>query len=194
MNFGGKPDIRHYLDLRWICLISFINFMQREREWSSLPQLYLMFLNICGLTLLKYLHKKRLKTGWECPCVFVVMEDWRRHLLVRMQERWYDCSARLCPDHSGIWISDRLVPAQPTANRWSAVAVGDTSTRIYLGSVNINLIGVGHRLVPFHYRILESRFSAMLFCERGYPRNGNPSLTMQCLLLFINRNLSQMST
>ena len=81
-----------------------------------------------------------------------------------------------------------------TANRWSAVAVGDTSARIYLGSVNINLIGVGHRLVPFHYRILESRFSAMLFCERGYPRNGNPSLTMQCLLLFINRNLSQMST
>ena len=113
---------------------------------------------------------------------------WRRHLLVRMQERWYDCSVRLCPDHAGIWISDRLVPAhwrRITANRWSAVAVGDTSTRIYLGSVNINLIGVGHRLVPFHYRILESRFSAMLFCERGYPRNGKLSLTMQCLLLFI---------
>ena len=81
---------------------------------------------------------------------------------------------------------------QPTDG--PAVAVGDTSARIYLDSVNINLIGVGHRLVPFHYRILESRFSAMLFCERGYPRNGNPSLTMQCLLLFINRNLSQMST
>ena len=140
MNFGGSQT----LDITWTSdgsawfLLSIL-YKGKENGAACLNFIW-CFLNICGLTLLKYLHKKDWKLVENVP---VCLLWWRRHLLVRMQERWYDCSARLCPDHAGIWISDRLVPAhwrRITANRWSAVAVGDTSARIYLGSVNINLL------------------------------------------------------
>ena len=56
MNFGGKPDIRHYLDLRWICLISFINFIQRMEQLAS--TLFDAFKHLWFNIDNKYLHKK----------------------------------------------------------------------------------------------------------------------------------------
>ena len=160
----------------------FYQFYTKGKRMEQLAStLFDVFKYICGLTLLKYLHKKNWKLVKNVPWCLLW---WRRHLLVRMQERWYDCFVRLCPDHSGIWISDRLVPAhwragglQPTDG--PAVAVGDTSVRIYLGSVNINLILIGIVLMYNHkHNPLHKALPCIALCPPHYSHEA-PILLLQ---------------